>query len=528
MNFELDETTITKDNLTELYSECYHNTALYLKTFFPNVFSAKWGSKHHEMFEAIDDPAVTHSVIITHRGCGKTSIARHGVVGKQFIYQSEDYKNGIFIGSSFKKAEPSLKAIKRSIEINPMIKSMFGDIKGTDWSGELLSSKNGNSISIFGQGQNIRGFNFNDRRPDIVILDDVEKTIEVKSAEQRLGLMDWFISDVMQCFDKFRQKKKLVIIGNMMHYDGLIANLRDDSRFVTIEIPVCDDNYKTYWYDYMTNDDIQKEIEWHRERNKMDIFYKEFMCRPMGSETQIFKSEQFRYYNANKPKSEIDGEKFIDKSERELQSDTNIANMITVDPAGTVTNKSDYTAIALGGFDRTNERIYVREIIRERMLPDEIVTKTFDLVEKYSVPVLGVETTSLKEFIVYPFQNEKHRRGSNVNIVQLNPRGGKDSMQGKDRIAALQEFYAKGYVYHNHAMVHLNTLEEELLQYPNSKFDDCSDAVAYFLAILDMGLIYFDPPDYGYESPGAIEKEYDELYKEMENDKQYSTEESYE
>jgi len=183
MKFELDETTITKDNLQELYSECYHNTALYLKTFLPNVFSAKWGSKHHEMFEAIDDPAVTRLCLCCHRGNGKTSIARHGIVGKQFIYQSNDYKNMVFVASSYEKAKPSLNSVKYSIEVNPTIKSMFGDIKGSTWSTESLSSKNGNTISIYGQGMNIRGeLNIENRRPDIVVLDDVERTADLKSA----------------------------------------------------------------------------------------------------------------------------------------------------------------------------------------------------------------------------------------------------------------------------------------------------------------------------------------------------------
>jgi len=537
--------TQDKSAINQLLDECWKSTPLYLKTFYPEVFNAPWGQRHGEFFEVVDDPSLRFVVICTHREFGKTTIVRHGLMGKPFVYGSKDHMLSVFVQPSETDAKDSLGTVRNQFEINERILDVFGNLKSKKWSNEHLErADTGNIIVPRGRVQSVRGININDNRPSFVVLDDVEKTDKIISDTERAKILDWAYTDVIRCLSELDGTGRLIAIGNMMHEDGMIANFQADSKFTAVTIPLCDDDFKTYWPAYMTNEEVAIDVANHRERGKMNQFYREMMCKPSGSETQLFKPEYYRYYNNTTiPIDQQDDEKYIKLTEADLHKDNSIVNILTVDPAGTVSLTSDYTAMVLSGFDRTTERIFVRDIVNKRfgdlspanieqhrklrgdknkklsrveMEINTIVTTAFDIAEKNRCPVIGVEVAGLKEFISYPFKLEKAKRGSNIKIVELSARGGKNSPQGKERIAALVDLYKKGYIIHNEQVC--NVLESQLISYPNGKYDDVADALAYVLMVLDMGLVYFDPPDYGNESVEKIEAEYDDLYLEMEDD----------
>lgn len=535
----------TDDQLAvnQLLDECWKSTPLYLKTFYPEVFSAPWGQRHGSFFEVVDDHGIRFIVICTHREFGKTTIVRHGLIGKPFVYGSKDHMLSVFVQPSETDAQNSLGTVRNQFETNQRIKNVFGELKSKKWSNEMLErSETGNIIVPRGRAQSVRGININDNRPQFVVLDDVEKTDKITSDIERVRILDWAYTDVIRCLSELDGTGRLIVIGNMMHEDGLIANLIADKKFENVVIPLCDDNFKTYWPAYMTNEEVAIDVANHRERGKMNQFYREMMCKPSGSETQLFKTEYFRYYNSTTVPlaQQQENEKYVTLTESDLRKDQNIVNVLTVDPAGTVSLTSDYTAMVLSGFNRKDEHIYVREIVNERfgdltkidpktkraeMEINSLVTRAFDIAEKNLCSVIGVEVAGLKEFIIYPFRLEAARRGSNIKIIELSARGGKNSPQGKERIASLVDLYKKGYIIHNEAVC--NVLESQLISYPNGKHDDVADALAYLLMVLDMGLVYFDPPDYGYEGVDSVEAEYDDLYNDMQNDNLESVDEDW-
>ena len=103
------------------------------------------------------------------------------------------------------------------------------------------------------------------------------------------------------------------------------------------------------------------------------------------------------------------------------------------------------------------------------------------------------------------------RRGLNFELLELKARSGKGEFSGlgggkKGRISALIPFYRQGLVYHN--KVGCAGYEAQLLSFPKSKKWDIMDAAAYIVEILEMGLRYFLPKEYEYESEYDIEQEY--------------------
>ena len=131
------------------------------------------------------------------------------------------------------------------------------------------------------------------------------------------------------------------------------------------------------------------------------------------------------------------------------------------------------------------------------MYPDKLYNATFEMAKQFEARVIGIEVTSLHEFIVYPIKTEMMRQGLNYEIVELQARAKKE-----ERIAQLVPLYRRGLIYHNESCC--APLEAQLLSFPRSKRFDCMDAFAYIVEMLEKGERYFFAKE-----DKAVEKEYE-------------------
>ena len=127
------------------------------------------------------------------------------------------------------------------------------------------------------------------------------------------------------------------------------------------------------------------------------------------------------------------------------------------------------------------------------MYPDEIYNAMFGMAQMLGAKVLGIEETSLNEFIKQPIKNEMFRRGSFFELVWLKARGG---MKKEHRVKELVPYYRGGYIYHNASCAGIKKLEQQLLMFPRSALWDLMDAEAYLIEMLELGERYFSPPEY--------------------------------
>jgi predicted phage terminase large subunit-like protein len=343
-----------------------------------------------------------------------------------------------------------------------------------------------------GSGQQIRGLNWSSKRPQLIIIDDLEDKDECKNEEIRKRQKQWLLSDVLKSVNKYLKDWTVVYIDTLKHEDSVLQMLLDSSDWESISLSICDSNYKSHDVNYMTDEEIMAEVEAHREKGELDVFYMEYMGVPISTEDAVFKPDYFRYYE-----------------EASIVNNKDIENIIVVDPAKTVKMHSAESAILGIGLDRGSHRIYVRDIVHRKMYPDEIYQETFDMAERLKVSVIGVEVTSLEEFIKQPLTNEMMRRGRFYEFVWLKARGGQNLQKGKEgRVAALAPFYRQGFIFHNKTSC--ADLEAQLLAFPKSRLWDIMDGLAYVVEMMEMGGRYFQPPE-EFDDP-------EEEYKELENE----------
>jgi phage terminase large subunit-like protein len=461
-----------KDEVKFLMSQCYLSTKATAKILFQERFSLPFSSLHDQIFEPLDNNELQQVVIIAPRGWGKTSISNLAYPAKKILFQEKKFI--VPMGNTATQATMQSENLKMELMSNTAVNRIFGPIKSNTFSKEMWVTANGTAVMPRGTGQQIRGFLYGNYRPDLIIGDDLEDSESVKSEDQRQKIKEWFFADVMNSVNRASRDWKIVVIGTLLHEDSLLANLVEDPNWHAVHLSLCNDELKSNWPDFMDDSAIRKLYDSYKVQGLLDTFYREYKGVPIAKESAKFRQDMFKDY-------EETSAEFV-AIRRKLE------NIVILDPAKTTTATADDTAIVGIGVDAETPRIYVRDIVKGPLHPEQQYTECFNMADRLGAKVIGIEVTSLNEFITYPLRTEMLRQKRYYDIVELKARAKKE-----DRIAALVPFYRLGFVYHNKHVC--AALEAQLMSFPRSKKDDIMDALAYIIEMLELGERYFIPQE---------------------------------
>jgi len=372
--------------------------------------------------------------------------------------------------------------IKRELLSNTEVKALFGSVKVNDAS-DIDESFSKSSWAAYGKtlilprgaGQQIRGLNWANHRPQLIVIDDLEDKKEVKNPENRKFLKEWFYSDLMKSVNKYLNDWRIIYIDTIKHEDSLLQNLMDAEDWASLNLSLVDENFESLVPDYMTTEEILIDKDSHERAGMLDTFYMEYCNMPISTEDAVFKPDYINHYS---------------ETDTAFQSRLNAGKIETIllaDPAKTVKMHSAESAIVGVGIDAEAGRYYVRDVLAGKFYPDEFYDNIFVMAARLKVNTLGLEVTSLNEFITQPLKNEMHKRGVFFTLLELNAVRKKE-----ERIAALAPLYRQGYMYHNRACC--TALEAQLLAFPRPARFDIMDALAYLVKMLEMGSRYFEVP----------------------------------
>lgn len=497
-----------KAEIASVLTLCLNSMKTLCKTIFPEIFYADFSTLHEQIFDLIDS-GHKKIAIAAPRGIGKTSIAR-AVVMRAILFRLTNFI--VYLSNSATSAEMQTENLKRDLTTNKFVRQFFGNIKATtDVDGELDESFSKKSWAAFGSvfvlprgaGQQVRGLNWANHRPGLVIIDDLEDKKEIQSQENRTKLKEWFWSDLMKTEDKYGDGCIFIYIDTVKHEDSLLVDLLDSPDWASVQLSICDSNFKSLDTNYMTDEEIATEVAEHRRLGTLDSFAMERMNIPISQEDAAFRQEYFKYF-------EDLGDVLRCVKEDGTFEDIKSRNLIyvtIVDPAKTVKMQNAESAIVTIGVDRVSHRIFLRDIVSERVYPDQLYDTMFDQVLRYKSQFLAYEVTGLNEFIIQPVKSECRVRGIFPILIELNAKKGVNEKGKIERIKTLVPLYRLGYMYHNRS--NCGNLEMQLISFPRSKLWDIMDAVAYITIIMDSQSIFFDPD--GDDDPENLNDEYDEL-----------------
>lgn len=488
-----------EDSIKQILSQCAISTRMTALTFFPERFYMPFAEEvHGKIFDLIDGPE-QKVAIAAPRGYGKTSIVALALMARWILFNHTGFI--VYINKSHDAASLQTENLRRELVTNKEIKAFFGNFKQRDLNkaefDEVFSKKAWVAYNTLvwprGAGQQVRGVLFKNDRPGLIIIDDLEDPELIENDEYRKKQYEWLYADVIKAVPRIgplAKSWKIVYIDTLKHEDSVLQKLMDSPEWASVRLEACNDDFKSTAPGFISDEDIMKEWNQHVQAGQTDVFFRELRNLPISTKDSAFRVEYFHYYNIPFGNTRREGD--IETLDIEVQKNQNIETVVILDPAKTVKIHSAESAIVGIGIDLASAKVFIRDVISEKMYPDEIYDAMFGMALMLDAKVLGIEETSLNEFIKQPIKNEMFKRGTFYELIWLKARGG---MKKEHRVKELVPYYRGGYIYHNASCAGIKKLEQQLLMFPRSALWDLMDAEAYLIEMLELGERYFSPAD---------------------------------
>lgn len=291
---------------------------------------------------------------------------------------------------------------------------------------------------------------------DIFIIDDpVKNREEAESEVVSESTWSWY-KDV--ALTRLSPDGAVILVMTRWNDKDLASRILEEEgdKWEVISFPAIAENDEKYrkegealWADYFTLDKLLEKKSAVGAYTWASLYQQQ----PISRETQKFKQELFKY--------------------REIKDVTDKPSncFITIDSSLAKTATSDYTGITINWVHEDNS--WNLKSYHVRLTSPELIKTIFELQRAYNPIAIGLEETVFTSAIE-PFMREKMMQENCFpNVVPL-----KHNQVNKNlRIESLLPRYTANGIYHIQGMC--VDLEEELLRYPASKYDDTMDSCAY-------------------------------------------------
>lgn len=443
---------------------------------------------HYEWWTLFCSPHQQVAIAAPRRHAKTTAITQTCTLAS-VCFREREYV--IIVSDTITQANQFLGDIKKELTDNEPLRNLF-KIKELIKDSEddmICICTDGHTFRITAKGaeQKIRGLKWNNKRPDLIICDDLENDEIVLNKERRTKFKRWFNASLLPC----RSYRGIVrYVGTILHNDSLLENLmpRKGMKY-TVE-----DDLKTYstrdpkklaWYSvkYRAHNADFSQILWkelysaqhfktlrqqHIDDGMADVYSQEYLNYPLDESLSYFRRSDFTDF------TDEDRTKFKDPNWKKTH---NI--YIGSDLAVSTADYSDYSVFVVGAMAE-NGMLYIKQVIREKMDSQEIVETILSLQRQYNPMCLSMEKGQIEKSIG-PFLRERMMQENNfINILPLSP-----SIDKKSRARSIQARMRMGGVRFDKQSDWFYTLEEEAVMFGRGKHDDQVDALAYIGLILD-------------------------------------------
>lgn len=185
-------------------------------------------------------------------------------------------KQGMIITAEKSLATFLLSLIKDEIENNPLLREALYPGLSEGWSATGIVCKNGAGMTAKSYGTKKRGFH-----PGWIVVDDFQTDQVMYSKEQREKYIDHFMSVIMNMIVPNGQ---VINVGTPYHQQDLFSVLKKSKAWKVFEYPAILPDGRVLWSNRYTLEHI---LEKRYSQGNL-VFSREFLCRPISSESTIF------------------------------------------------------------------------------------------------------------------------------------------------------------------------------------------------------------------------------------------------
>lgn len=396
--------------------------------FFINFFLAETldlpvPQFHSDIWALLTDLEKERVLLAIPRDHAKTTLAKLVVIW-YWLFTSQRFC--VYLSNTAPIAKGACRDIMRFLD-HPNFINVFGRIK-------MIKSSENEGLWIFdmpraglppkrcmlrglGQGQQMRGINIDNQRPDIAVVDDVEDNENTDSPQQQKKLDKWMFGPFLKALAR---KKKILWLGNMLAKTSLLARLSRNPRWnpVVFGCLVKDSatgQLRPLWPGKWTVEALKDDFQEYKDNSLVETWMCEMMNMP-GHGLNGFNAEQINYAPAPTP------------------SDV-LAAWITIDPAFGLSKYNDETAICLHVLPRVGVPTTV-VCVHGHMDEETIFSTALGLAYTWNAWTWGIEAVAAQKVLITLFQVYSVLQGL-TGAIEIVPM---EAGRGAPKIARMRAF----------------------------------------------------------------------------------------
>lgn len=429
--------------------------AFFVKTYFPHIARTACGKFQLDAASYILKNPNTRAVFEWARGHAKST--HMGVLIPLWlkIQDNRQFNTMVLVGKSEDSADRLLADLQSEMEFNDLYIHDFGQqMKAGSWAEGEFTTVDGCYFTAVGRGQSPRGIKKNGRRPDYIVIDDIDDDELVLNEKRVSKATEWVLSALFGTMEAGRGR--FILVGNRIAKKSILTNIAARPGVYHTVVNILDKKGRPSWSENYTIDEINAMRGFTGERN----FQKEYMNNPM-TEGAVFRAKDIRY-----------GKMLPLKEYRQL--------ICYTDPSFKNSATADYKATALVG-KTPDGHFHVLKMFAAQTSVSEMIAWHYDIMEFVGgkVPVLYyMESNFMQDLMLDEFAKVGNAVGQHVPIL-----GDKRSKGDKfARIESMQPLFERGLVVCNEKEREspgMKVLEEQLLLFERGgrAHDDAPDAL---------------------------------------------------
>lgn len=427
-------------------------------------------SFHIELWTLLCDDH--HKVAIAApRGFAKTTAMTHAYTLANVCFGIKDHI--LIVSDTEAQAVDFLRDIKAEFLENDLLISAFGFKRLLkDKEAEIVGEfSDGRQFRIIAKGseQKVRGIKWRNKRPNLVIGDDLENDDIVLNEERRAKFKSWFYSALLPCGGDDCHYR---IAGTILHLDSLLESLMPElGKDTTIEdgllqYGMVTGSWKSYrykahnedyslllWPEKFPEQRLRSIREDYVRQGLPEKYAKEYLNYPIDESTAFFRKEDLLPTPDN--------------------LDVPLIHYISVDLAISSRDRRAFTVFVVAGVD-SGGRLYVKRVVRGRMDSLEIIETFFSLQIAYEPEMFFVEQENIARALGPLLDREMVSRSTYLSITPMTATQDKPM-----RARPLQAILRAGGMFFDKSKSWYTDLEHELLTFPSGKYMDQVDALAW-------------------------------------------------
>jgi len=391
----------------------------FVRTYFPHLARKPNSKSHIKVANTVKGSKRLRALFEMFRSWAKSSHLTVMIPMWLKIQEPREINTMVLVSKSQDSAMGLLSDLQAELQTNEQYIADFGkQVKDGDWKEGKFRTTDGCMFVALGRGQSPRGLKNRSRRPDYIVIDDLDDD-EIINNPKRIGkILDWVLTALFGTMEAGRGR--FIMVGNRIGKDSVLSRFATLEDIVHMKINILDSKGRSTWPENFTIEEIQKMREFMGERR----FQKEYMNNPINEGT-VFQAKHIRYG------------KILDlKHYKQL--------ICYTDPSFKDSATADYKATILIGKAPGGE-YHVIKAYADQTSASMMVQWHYDI-DRFvdgRVPVMYyMESNFLQDLILEEFRTVGREMGHQIPI-----RGDARKKPDKfSRIEALQPFFERGLI----------------------------------------------------------------------------------